>query len=39
MGRTSREQIEVVCFLDDDTVLEVDYFEEILKLIKYIQMH
>jgi GT2 family glycosyltransferase len=25
------EQIEVVCFLDDDTVLEVDYFEEILK--------
>ncbi|MEZ7503835.1 glycosyltransferase family 2 protein [Flavobacterium sp. Arc2] len=28
------EQIEVVCFLDDDTVLEVDYFEQILKTYK-----
>lgn len=25
------EHMEVVCFLDDDTVLEVDYFEQILK--------
>ena len=25
------EEIEVVCFLDDDTVLENDYFEQLLK--------
>ena len=25
------EEIEVVCFLDDDTVLEYDYFEQLLK--------
>tara|TARA_R110002126_G_scaffold159889_4_gene307428 strand:+ start:651 stop:1643 length:993 start_codon:yes stop_codon:yes gene_type:complete len=25
------EEIEVVCFLDDDTVLEIDYFEQLLK--------
>ncbi|MBU0941622.1 MAG: glycosyltransferase [Bacteroidetes bacterium] len=25
------EEIEVVCFLDDDTVLEADYFEQIIK--------
>jgi glycosyltransferase involved in cell wall biosynthesis len=24
------EEIEVVCFLDDDTVIEVDYFEQII---------
>jgi len=26
-----RTEMEVVCFLDDDTVLEKDYFEEIIK--------
>jgi GT2 family glycosyltransferase len=25
------ESSEIVCFLDDDTVLEIDYFEELLK--------
>ena len=25
------EEIEVVCFLDDDTVLDADYFEQLLK--------
>ena len=25
------DEVEVVCFLDDDTVLEKDYFEEIIK--------
>jgi GT2 family glycosyltransferase len=24
-------EIEVVCFLDDDTILEIDYFEELIK--------
>jgi hypothetical protein len=37
MVRERGSRIEVVCFLDDDTVLEVDYFEQILKT-KYIQM-
>lgn len=26
---------EVVCFLDDDTVLEVDYFDEVIKTFKF----
>lgn len=30
-----RTEMEVVCFLDDDTVLEKDYFEEIIKTFKY----
>lgn len=30
IGRVE-EEIEVVCFLDDDTVLENDYFEELIK--------
>ena len=25
------KEIDVVCFLDDDTVLELDYFEQLLK--------
>jgi GT2 family glycosyltransferase len=25
------DEMEVVCFLDDDTVLEIDYFEELIK--------
>jgi GT2 family glycosyltransferase len=29
-----RTEMEVVCFLDDDTVLEKDYFEEIIKTFK-----
>lgn len=28
------DDIEIVCFLDDDTVLELNYFEEILKTYK-----
>jgi len=28
------DDIEIVCFLDDDTILENDYFEEILKTYK-----
>ncbi len=30
------EEIEVVCFLDDDTVLEADYFEQITKNVSSI---
>jgi GT2 family glycosyltransferase len=29
-----RNDMEIVCFLDDDTVLEKDYFEQILKAYK-----
>ena len=30
----SHNQIEIVCFLDDDTVLESNYFEEIIRTFK-----
>ncbi|MDR7208942.1 glycosyltransferase [Flavobacterium piscis] len=29
------ENIEIVCFLDDDTVLEADYFENLIKTYQY----
>ena len=30
----THKEIEVICFLDDDTILEKDYFEEVIKTFK-----
>ena len=30
----THKEIEIICFLDDDTILEKDYFEEVIKTFK-----